>query len=264
MTGAISFDSNSLQTFNQSTRVGIVTNSIDFANIPNKVLNLYQLAHANQSVIPFINYPSKQVTIAGAIVGSTQADLDSRLDTFRAYFNGVEKNLDINFSGATRRFTATVNTINITRSVNGLYATFSIEFICTIPFGYDTGSTTALNGTGRTSSVYTDNYTFLGTAPVQLPVATITLTAVSSTGSQQLFWGNNGNGQGITITRSNWTTGDVVIIDCVNRTVKVNGVSVDFTGAFPEFPPGSQAISYSDTFTSRTMTENVVYNKRYL
>lgn len=264
MTGAILFDTNSLQTFDRVARTGIITDNVDVASIPEKVINLMGLAHANASTIPFSNYPSKSITATGTIVGSSESDLDSRLDTFRSYFIGTNKNLDITINGAARRYTATVNTLTITVSANKRYAVFSIQFVCIIPFGADTATTTALNGTARTLNVYTDNYTFLGSAPVQLPIATITLTAVSSTGSQSLFWGNNGNGQGITITRSTWTTGDVVVINCITKTVTVNGISVDFSGAFPEFPPGAQAISYSDTFTSRTMTENVVYYKRYL
>lgn len=263
MTGAVLFNTNSLQTFDYTTRVGILTDNIDYASLPQKVVNMYALAHANASTIPFINYPSKSIKITGTIVGSTPSDLDARLDSFRAILSAKDKNLDITTNGVARRFTATVNTISITISQNKKYATFSIEFICIIPFGSDTSTTTALTAAGRTLNSYTDNYTFLGSAPVQLPKVTITLTAVSATGSQQMYWGNSGTGQSIIITR-NWTTGDVVVIDCDQRTVTVNGVPVDYAGAFPEFVPGGGSMIYGDTFNSRTMTENVVYYKRYL
>lgn len=263
MTGAVSYNSNSLQTYNRTTRVGIIVNSIDYASLPTKSMAVYPLAHSNASTIPFISYQSKSIKVSGAVVGSSSADLDSRLDVFRAYFNGKDKNLDIETNGATRRYIATANAISVTLSENKLYAIFEIEFICTIPFGSDTTTTTALNGTGRTLNSYNDNYTFLGTAPVILPKATITLTAVSSTGEQQLFWGNSGTGQTIVISRT-WTTGEVLVIDCDQRTVTVNGAAVDFTGAFPEFATGAQSMVYGDTFNSRTMTENVVYYKRYI
>ncbi len=264
MTGAILFDTNNLQTFNRSAFTGIITNSIDYASIAQKNLSTYALAHANMSAIPFLNYPSKLIKIKGAVAGSSPSDLDSRLDTFRSYFLGKNKNLDIETNGATRRFIATSVSVNITVSENKKFATFEIDFLCIIPFGQDTATTTALNGTGRTLSGYTDNYTFLGTAPFLLPKITITLTAVSSSGSQQLFWGNNDNGQSIVITRTNWTAGDVVVIDVDQKTVTVNGLPADYTGAFPEFSPGLHGMIYGDTFTSRTMTENVVYYKRYL
>lgn len=264
MDGTISFDSNSLQTYNYATGVGIITDNIDLDSLPTKNVSLYGQAHSNRSTIPFINYPSKTIPVTGTVRSDTATNLDTLLDTFRSYFVGQDKNLDIAYKGSTRRYIATVNTLNITRSANKKYAKFAIEFICTVPFGQDTSNTTALNQTGRTSNVYSDTYTFLGSAPIQLPVITITLTAVSSTGAQQLSWGNDDNGQGIVITSSTWANGDVVVIDCVNKTVTINGIAVDYTGAFPEFTPASHTFTYSDTFTSRTMTENVVYKKRYL
>lgn len=264
MNGSVTYDSNNLQTYNRSTGIGIITDDIDLDSIADKDISLYGLAHANASTIPFINYPSKTIPITGTIVSDTATNLDTLLDTFRGYFVGQDKNLDIGYKGSTRRYIATVNTLKITRSQDKRYATFAINFICTIPFGVDTSNTTALNASGRTSAVYSDPYTWLGTAPVQLPVITITLTAVSATGSQQLYFGNDDTGQGITITHTGWANGDVVVIDCVNKTVKINGTAVDFTGAFPEFTNASHVMTYADTFTSRTITENVVYSKRYM
>lgn len=265
MDGSITFNSNSLQTFDPTTNVGIITDDIDLDSLADRILNLVALAHANSSTLPSDDFPSKSIPVTGTVVGSSAADLDSRLDTFRGYFNGKNKNLDIGYGGSTRRYIATVSGLSVKRSTNKKFAKFALQFVCTIPFGTNTSNTTALNGTGRTLSSYTDNYTFLGSAPFQLPVTTITLTAVSSTGSQQLAWGNNDTGQVIVITSSTWANGDVVVIDATNKVtpVTVNGVAVDYTGAVPEFSPGAHAMIYSDTFTSRTMTENVVYKKRY-
>lgn len=263
MTGAISFDSNNLQTYSPATVVGILTNGIEHTNLPAKDAALYPLANANQSVIPYVGYPSKAITITGVIVGSTQANLDSRIDSFKAYFLGKDKNLDIEYNGTTRRYCATVNTISVQRQQKALYATFAIEFICTLPFGKNTSATTALSATGRTLSGYTDPYTFLGSAPFQLPVITITFTAITG-GAAFVTFGNNGNGQGITITDQTWAAADVLEIDVVNRTVKKNGVEIDFLGAFPEFAPGAQNFAYSDGFTTRTFNISVTYYQMWL
>lgn len=258
MAGGITFASNNFQTAN------IITQSIDHASIPTKVATLYPLAHANKSALPYINYPKKLIKIAGIVVGTSIVDLDSRLDTFRSYQNLQNQNLDLEYNGGTRRYTATVDSMAISRDDGLSYANFEIEFACTLPWGQDTSATTALNQSARTLNTYSDSYTFLGTAPFQAPVVTITLTAVSSTGSTTLIWGNGDNGQAITITRSNWTAGDVIVIDCANKTVTVNGIANNFTGAFPEFAPGARALQYTDSFTSRTMTELVTYTVRYL
>lgn len=263
MTGAISFDSNSLQTFSRATVVGILTNAIEHTNLPAKDAGLYGLANTDRSVIPYVGYPSKAISISGVIAGSTQADLDSRIDAFKAFFNGKDKNLDIEYNGTTRRYIATANTISVVRSQKSLYATFQIEFICTLPFGKDTSATTALSASGRTAASYTDAYTFLGSAPLQLPLITVTYSAISG-GASFVAFGNNGNGQGITITDQTWVAADVLEIDVYNRTVKKNGVEIDFLGAFPEFAPGAQNFSYSDGFTTRTFAITVTYYQMWL
>lgn len=264
MDGTIAFNGNSLQTFSRTTRVGIITDHIDLESVSEKDISVYALAHTDQSAITGEVYPQRIIQITGTIASDTTNNLSALLDTFRGYLIGRNKNLDIGYGGIARRFIATAQAPTITRSEDKRYAKFTLNFLCTIPFGVDTTTTAAVNQTGRTSNIYTDSYTFLGSAPAQLPVATLTLTAVSSTGSQQMFFGNNDTGQTIVITRSNWTTGDVVVIDSAQRLITVNGLAVDFTGAFPEFTAGAHTLIYGDTFTSRTLTENVVYAKRYL
>lgn len=257
MPGGITFAGNNLQTAN------ILTQQINHADIPEKDARLYAVAHANKSAIPFISYPSKKILVSGTIVGSSIANLDGLLDTFRGYFTGSEQALIIEYNSGSRQYTATAMGPKIDRPGGLLYAYFEIEFICTQPFGYDTSNTTALSASGRTSATYSDSYTFLGTAPYQLPITTITLTATPGTPSNFILWGNGGNGQAIYVNRT-WANGDILVIDCLQKTVTVNGAVVDFSGGFPEFPPGSQTLSYTDGFSSRTFTISVVYAKAYM
>lgn len=265
MTGAITFNTNDLQNYSAATRTGIITDKILHNDIPDKDVALMALANANGSVIPQSQYPSKKITISGTIKGSSDIDIDSRIDAFKAYFNGKDKNLDIVYAGTTRRYIATANAVAVERQNTGYFARFNVTFVCTNPFGRATALTTALNAAGRTLAGYTDSHTFVGSAPCLQPIITITLTAVSG-GASFISWGNNTNGQGITITDQTWVSGDVLEIDTRTgyKTVKKNGVEIDFLGAFPEFAPGSQSFSYADGFTSRTMTELVQYYPEYL
>lgn len=265
MTGAITFNSNNLQTFSPTTNTGIITEKIKHTDIPSKDVPVLPLANNNGSVIPYTEYPNKKIVITGTIKGSSQTDLDNRIDSFKAYFNGSDKNLDINYGSSTRRYVATANTVAVERQDRALWATFAVEFVCSIPFGRNTSATTALNASGRTNAGYTDSHTFVGSAPALQPIITITYAAVSGGGSY-VSWGNNSNGQGITITDQTWVAGDVLEIDTRTgyKTVKKNGVEIDFLGAFPEFAPGSGSFSYADGFTSRTFTELVQYYPEYL
>lgn len=253
----ISFNSNDLQTAN------IITADISHEKTAGKSLQMSALAHVNKSVIPFSTYPSKTIKISGTIHGSTIADLDSRLDAFRGYFYGTDKNLDIGYNGTTRRYIATAEDVSIDRPGGLLFAEFDVSFVCTQPFGQNTTTTTAVTATGRTSSAYTDTYTFIGSAPWQTPIFTFTLTSVTLTGSNgSISIGNTATGQTLTVTAA-FVSGDVVVIDTSTFETRINGALVDTTGAYPYYAAGSQNITYSDTFSARTFNASIVYYPLY-
>jgi phage-related protein len=253
----VSFDANNLQT------PWIFVDDIDHESMGTKIAVPYIIAHANGSAIPFVEYGSKTVTLSGTIQGTGVSDLDAKLDIFRGYFIGKNKYLDIGYKSGTRRYIATALTNSIKRPGGLAFATFSVTFMCTNPFGQDTVSTTAANATGQTTTPTTFPHTFLGSAPSQYPVISITLVSFTGTGLQTINFGNNANGQQISITRA-WAANDAIIIDCIQRTVTVNGTSVDFAGAFTEFVPGPQTMAYSDSFTARNYNISVAYNALYL
>lgn len=263
MNGDLTFDSNDLQTYNPATRTGIVTNRIEHSDIPAQVAELMSLADTDGSVIPDINYPSRIVRIGGSIHGSSQADLDSRIDTFKGYFRGKNKNLDIAYGASTRRYIATKNTVSISRSNTALYATFSIEFICTNPFGLDTSNTTLISQSNYTSATLTATPTIGGTAPYQLPVITITIDALTGAGDY-IQLSNDLLNQEMLLYGLGLTAGDVLVIDCVNREVTLNGDPIDYNGTFLVLEPGASSITYTDGFTTRTVDIGAVYVKRWL
>lgn len=253
----ISFGGNSLQTAN------IITQQISHESIPVKDAKLYALAHASASVIPFVSYPSRNISVAGTVIYNTVSGLDSGLDTFRGYFTGANQNLDIDYEGTTRRYTATVNKIDISRPRGLTYADFSIDFMTTQPFGQDVVSTPVLIVNGRTSTPYSDNFTFSGSAPYQYPIFTYTLNSGTGLTSASVVIGNNVSGQQITVSRT-WLAGDVLVINSLTGTVTVNGISVAYSGAFPAFAPGAGQMTYSDTFTTRNFNYLVSYTKLWM
>ena len=254
---AISYNSNSLQTDN------IITSDISHESSPTIDAKPMALSHTSQSRIPYVSYPSKEITISGKVTGSSVADLDSKLDTFRGYLVGKDKNLDIAYAGSTRRYIATPTAVRIDRPGGLSFANFQVTFLCSQPFGQATSDNTVLSATGRTSSSYNDSYSFPGSAPEQRPKWTITLTALTGGTDKYIAVGNNATGEQIKITRT-WATNDVVEIDSANKTVKVNGTEVDFEGAFPLFGNGSQTLTYLDNLTTRTFNITVVNTPLYL
>lgn len=263
MTGSITFDSNSLQTFTPASNVGIITNGINHSSIPEKSMALYRVANANQSAIPYVDYPSKRITIKGVIKGSSASDLDDRIDTFKGYFIGKEKNLDINNGGATRRYIATANAVNVPERDGALlFVPFTVEFICTYPFGVETSATEFIDETGYTSATLNSTPTIGGTAPSQMPVFTITINSLTGTGDY-IQLSNDNNGQEILIYGQSLAASDVLVIDSVNRMVTLNGTEIDYDGVFLEFDPGAQSITYTDGFDTRDVDIQAEYYKRY-
>lgn len=264
MNGDVSFNSNDLQTYDPATDVGIVTNVIDHTDGPELSMQLYGLADADGSSIPAINSPSKPIALAGAIKGSTQADLDNRIDTFKGYFRGKDKNLDIAYGSGTRRYIATAGKPLIQRSQKSLIARFQVPIVCTNPYGLDTSTTdlwTAKNN--FTSATFTETPTVGGTAPYQLPIITITIDALTGAGDYVQI-SNDNNNQELLIYGQNLTAGDVIVIDCEQRIVTLNGDEIDYDGTFLELEPGANSITYTDGFTTRTVDVTAVYTKRWL
>lgn len=228
-----------------------------------KIANLFVLSHANQSKIPNTEYPNKVFTVSGQIVGSNIVETDSLIDSFYDLLRAQNAILDIGWAGGFRRYTATAMMPDIERPGGLTFANFTVTFICTQPFGQDVTPTTVLSATGRTNAGYSDAYTFLGTAPFQLPITTVTFTALTGATAKSVVVGNNNTSQAITVTRT-WNVGDILQINSITSTVTVNGVQVDFTGAFPTFQPGLQSLGYADSFTTRTFNITTTYNVMYI
>jgi len=264
MNGDLSFNSNDLQTYDPTTNVGIITNLIDHTDGPELDFTLLGLADTNGSSIPAINSPSKAVALAGAIKGSSQADLDDRIDTFKGYFTGKDKNLDIAYGSGTRRYIATAGKPLIKRSQKSFIATFQVPIVTTNPYGLDT-SATALWATKNnfTAATFTETPTVGGNAPYQLPIFTITIDALTGDGDYVMI-SNDNNSQEMLVYGLGLEAGDVIVIDCVERTVTVNDVLVDYFGTFLELEPGANSITYTDGFTTRTVDVAASYTKRWL
>jgi hypothetical protein len=84
-----------------------------------------------------------------------------------------------------------------------------------------------------------------------------------STGNATISIGNDNTGQQINTFRS-WAAGDVLVVDCTQNIVTVNGSQVTFSGAFPAFAPSAGVLDYYDNFLSRTFSISVAYTKMYL
>jgi len=263
MDGNISFNAISLQTYTLVNDFGIIVNTINHTDIPEKQAAIFSVANADRSNIPNINYTSKKISISGALKHTSQSALDTLIDTFKGYFNPKDANLDIVYGSSTRRYIATANALSIDRDNRSLTAKFKVEFICTNPFGIETTVTSIINQINYTAATLTVTPTILGSAPTQMPKFTITIDAKTGSGDF-ISISNNNNNQQISLIGLVLLVNDVIVIDCENRTVTVNGNPVNYFGTFLELELGANSITYSDGYATRTVDIVAGYNKRYL
>lgn len=250
----LTIDSNSLQTAN------IVTRDIDHFGL-DKDFEAYPIAGANRSYIPNYNYIGRSITLKGSLNASSIAAMDALIDTFNGYFVGKDKNLDLEYSGSTRRYVVTSKPPSIERPGGLMYAEFTVVLKCSVPFGVDTTETTLSTTTGITTATTDIAITVGGNAETQYPTITATLNSGTGLTAATISFGNNNNGQVLSITRT-WAAADVIFIDPYNEIVTVNGTAVYFTGAMPIFETGVQAVNYSDTLATRSI-DVVVKQYRY-
>lgn len=252
----LTFAGNNLQTSN------IITAEIDHHGIPFKDAVMYPLAHSNRSALPYINYPHKVITIRGKLSYSTLALLDAAIDTFKGYFNTEDGNLDIGYSGGTRRYIATAVSVNIDRPGGLAWANFEVIFHCIYPFGRATTATTFASEDNITNATDSWTHTVIGSAPYQLPVIAMAFDSVTD-GDAFVRFTNNANGQGITVIGQTFEAADELVIDSYNRKVTLNSAEIDFIGAFMELSPGSTQINYADGFSARQFDIDIEYYPLY-
>jgi hypothetical protein len=256
---SVSYGGTSLQTGN------ILMSDVGHDEQANRKIQRLELARGNGSKITNIQYTHKQITLTGRIFDTSVTGLRNRLDALKSALTGTQRNLDIDEGdGAVRRYLATLDGFTATRSnIGPVAAEITLSFVIPDAFGIDTSATTILSSVAISSTPQTFTPTFGGSMDGQQPLFTINLTTIGSGAFNTVTLGNSGSGQIIAVSRT-WANADVLVVDCFNQIVTVNGSAVDYMGAFPSWPPGASSIQYTDDFTSRTASISGTNVNRYL
>lgn len=229
---------------------------------PKRSLILDEIANTNKAKASSGFYTDRRITVRVGVSRNSRALLGQSLDALNNVIQELEKPLILEQSGSSRQYTCSLDDVNVLVS-GGSYQEEELIFRCSDRFGYDLSPTLLLAITGYTSMSRSDRLSFGGSALWQAPVITLTLTSVVGGTAKTVHIGNADNGQEVAITRS-WVSGDVIIIDSLNGSVKVNGVEVEFVGAIPEWKTGFGYWYYTDNFTSRTFSGSIYHLRRYV
>lgn len=235
---------------------------------PTRTLGSFILARSDKRKVNSAFYTERHILITCNLTQNSRALFDAQFDVLMGLLEGLEKVLIIPQGNGLRQYTATLAGIRITEAAGG-YSEFILDFLCSDNYGYDLNFTQLLAASGRTLYNYTDNFNLQGSAPYQVPIIKVTISAVTN-GSASIMLTNPGTNQTIVINRT-WAAGDLLIVDSQNKSVQVNGVDVDYTGAIPEWSSNNLTgngntigyLNYQDGFLTRTMSIFVYYYKRW-
>jgi hypothetical protein len=214
---------------------------IKHESAPERFLNLLDLPRENGAVLVNDRYGRKTIPVQGYLIGTSEADLESKIDIFKELFSRRNKNLDISWNGGTRRYVATCIRHEFNRDhFNIGHVPWTAEFV--VPSGVGENTTeTSLIALEDFSNTWTDVWTFDGSAPPK-PRITIAPQGTSAT-CLGIAIKNLDNGQRMVIpVLGGLSSGANIELDCRLKTVKVSSVVVPYYGQFPEFIVGANNV----------------------
>lgn len=261
----IKFNGNDLQT-TASAASTILTRDILYRHLADKVINIQEDTIRDGFSLIDVQYRNKIISLSGWLKSDTAANLKTLVDNFQGYLRPKEKNLDIETyggSGSYIRYTCTCRSINIPEEHWHItQVPYDAEFMC-IPYGISPSLFTInLNGGGNiAASPYSESVNFTGSYK---PNPVITITVVAETDMTAIKFENTTKSDWIQVARS-FAAAEVLVIDCNNETVQVDGTDVDFTGVFPSFDPDSNSLKVTTTDSGAfNITVSITYHPTYL
>jgi len=288
----VKYDSNDLQTASNAAKT-IITRDILEKHIGEKIINLKQDTIRDGFDVVDVQYTNKMITLNGWLISNTATALRTWADEFKGYLRPNEKNLDVETyggSGVYRRYVCSCSSLSIPEEHwQTTQVPYSCEFLCQ-PFGKATSTTTInLNSGGNiTATPHNENVSITGTYKCKPTITitvvsetdlnnenvsitgtykckpTITITVVSETDLTAIKFENDTNDDWIQVSRS-FAAAEVLVIDCDNETVKVDGTAIDFTGIFPKLDPSTNALVLEVTDSGAfSYTASVSYTSTYL
>lgn len=239
----------------------VTSTATDVYSPPKNNVQAEKLAGSDGAVIVRSVLEPKTFRVEGYIRGDTREQTEALINAFNTAVFQPNQAFDIEYGGDTRRYVSTVSNVIIsTRGTST--ATFSAEFICPTGVGSDTYNSILLSPTVLTTSTGTFGISAGGTYLVE-PLITLTVIAVTGGTSKRISITNGSTLRGISITR-NWIAGDKIELNTLKKTIYVNNAPHEYLGQFPTWTVGPGVIAYSDDFTTRSVSVEAIYVRRWL
>lgn len=226
-------------------------NKIDNDDLTQMDYSTYDLAYNHWWAVSSRYYRGRQIHLIGSIKASTPELFNSYMDSLKKWLSKVEWALKIRG----RKIKATLTKMSYDRSnYNITWSPIDLVFTTVDSFWNEWATSIGYLGLTATTN---EEITYEGTAPSS-PIWYVVFNTWSSTTQFKLTH----NGLNLTIPNT-FASGDVLIIDGINKEVKKNWVDIDFTGVFPEFTESSNP--FTMWFTGTSLADiTLIFDKNYL
>lgn len=248
--------------FDCDDRVNMTISRITFNSGHKRDIDQFNIPRANGIRVANV-YDREKIIKAYGKADAADADaMETLIDTIKKNLRTKRKQLVTNWGGKTRLYEhATLINMDELFSDREHYhidmVPFVLEFLCeeySTDWEYEQWSeeitaaedTVAATGDGTTEGK---------------PVIIVVFSAASGVTSLTCEIDENGQTIGYSGALS---AGDVLVFDCENEQVTLNGVDVDFTGYFPEMVLGDNTFRFTTNGASRTFRATVKSKHAYL
>lgn len=235
---SIQYDSTELQ------NATYVPRYVKHETAPERLVNSIKLARQDGEVIIDDTMAVKYIDIAGVLIGTSQSDLETKIDAFKELISRKDKNLDITWAGGTRRYVCRSLSHRFERDFyNILHVPYVIRFLVPAGYGKDTAETTLLDKSNITATTDTESLTVAGSYSPKLRHK---ITTSVRGNADVVRVENTATGDYMDVDLDGFGTNDYLEIDEENQTVKKNGTTnLNYRGKFPAVVIGSNSLKLS-------------------
>lgn len=234
----------------------------DIHNLPDRDVVDYKRSRKDGYAFVNAEYGGATKDLIGWFSAPTREIMEQLRDLLLSKLQGKNGTLQLNESGAPRKYYGSLKNYVPTAKKGGGFEVFTLTFRLSDPFGYDLNPIITGLGTPITFSFTDKPYTFRGTYD-SVPAITLVLNSFVGSGDRGITVTNPATGIYQTVTRT-WTAADIVIFDPANNQVLVNGVATAWTGGLLSWAVGPGFIRISDTLTQRNIAAQVSELPRYV